>query len=72
MLLNPAILTLLCCGFAICVVTAGAAISGSTALVGWDPGDGGALQLKRERRLLLVEAALAADRHALDDEDTGK
>ena len=59
MLLNPAVLTLLCCGFAICVVTAGAAVAGSTALIGWDPGDGGARQLRRERRLLLVEAALA-------------
>ena len=59
MLLNPAVLTLLCCGAAICAVTAGAAIGGSTALIGWDPADGGARQLARERRLLLVEATLA-------------
>lgn len=59
MLLNPAILALLCCGVAVCFVTAGAAISGAAALVGWDPDDGGSRQLRRERRLLLVEAALA-------------
>jgi len=58
MLLNPAILTLLCCGVAICLVAAWAAISGALALIGWDPADGSSRQLRRERRLLLVEAAL--------------
>jgi len=57
--LNPAVLTLLCCGAVVCGVTAWAAISGSASLIGWDPADGGARQLARERRLLLVEAALA-------------
>jgi len=59
MVLNPAILALLGCGAGVCAVTAGAAISGSVSAIGWNPDDGGARQLARERRLLLVEAALA-------------
>jgi len=59
MVLSPAVLTLLCCGAAVCAVTAGAAIAGSASVIGWDPADGGARQLARERRLLLVEAALS-------------
>lgn len=58
MLLSPAVIALVVCSALACGVTAAAAAAALSVVAGWNPDDGGARQLARERRMLLVEAVL--------------
>ncbi len=58
MLLSPAVLALVGSSALVSAVVAAAAAAGLTAAARWSPDDGGARQLARERRMLLVEATL--------------
>lgn len=58
MLLHPAVLALLITSVVVCALAVAAAAAGLASVVGWDPADGGARQLARERRMLLVEATV--------------
>lgn len=56
MVFGPAVLALLGSSLMVSAITVGAVAAGLAVVVGWDPEDGGAAQLRRERRQLLVEA----------------
>lgn len=58
MLLHPAVLALVWCSAAVGGVAIVAAAAGVTVAVGWNPDDSSRQQLTRERRSLLVAAAL--------------
>lgn len=58
MFLNPAILALLGCSALVGGVATLAMVAGLTVVVGWSSDDSGPRQLARERRSVLVEAAL--------------
>lgn len=58
MILNPAILALLCCSALVLGITAVASVAGATIFLAWDPADHSSQQLARERRVLLIESVL--------------
>ncbi len=58
MVMNPVVLALLGSSVVVLAVTAVAAASGLSVLIGWDPADSGARQLARERLTFLVQATV--------------
>ena len=58
MLLHPAVLSLMWCSAVIGIIAIGAAATGLTVAVGWNPENSDRRQLARERRSLLVESGL--------------
>ena len=58
MVMSPAVLALLGCSALLCATVVVVVAAGVGAAARWRPENGGARQLARERRILLVEAAL--------------